>query len=420
MPRFCIAVLLTIALAACGSTVPRGNREPGDLRWSLNVAHPSVPVAGDGKLYVAAEAGPCADRAESCPARIMALDQATGALRWELPDPAASRDTHIFFYDGIVYAGLRGLDQTLVAIEAASGHELWRYGGRFINFDPVITPQLIAAPDAAADGNAALTLLDRLTGTPIALPAVQGYVAALAGDGNTMYVMLRDGRLMALDGSNAAIRWQVQTRFGDGYHSSRNTTIHLNPQPGALIVQARPADFAISELDVYDIQTGARTWTAPFQLPDSEPPPARDGLIYLRDISSTLLQAFELSTGTRRWQYTVGSSTAPNPVFDGPHLLVASPKKGVAALDAATGAVIWGPLKIGVPKVASGGIMYGVSEMSGIGFMPLSTGVFAYDSDTGKLRWSAEAQGMVYRQQPVVTGGAVYLPTETHLYALGR
>jgi outer membrane protein assembly factor BamB len=92
----------------------------------------------------------------------------------------------------------------------------------------------------------------------------------------------------------------------------------------------------------------------------------------------------------------------------------------VVALDAASGAIIWGPLKIGVPSVAGGGAIYGVSEMSGIGFMPLSTGVYAYDSDSGKLRWSAEASGTIYQQQPVVTGTHVYLRTEKTLYALGR
>jgi outer membrane protein assembly factor BamB len=384
------------------------------------LANPSVPTAGDGIVYVAAEAGSCPTTTGNCPAQIIALDETNGRVRWSVPEPAASRLAKLTLYDGVVYAGLRGTTQTLVALDSASGHELWRYSGRFPRFDAIITQQLVVAPDAAEDGNAALALFDRRTGASITPPALGGFVAALASDQEAIYLMLRDGRLIALDGRTAAIRWDVQTRFGAGYQSTQNTSIRLIPQPGALVVQAHPTDFTTSELEVYDTQTGARRWTAAFQLPDSEPPPAQDGLIYLRDISSTLLQAFDLKTGVRRWQYTVGQSTAPNPVLDGRQLLVASPKNGVVALDAASGAIIWGPLKIGVPSVAGGGAIYGVSEMSGIGFMPLSTGVYAYDSDSGKLRWSAEASGTIYQQQPIVTGTHVYLRTEKTLYALGR
>ncbi len=421
MPKRYLVLLLALVLAACGPTVPRGQPEPGDIRWSVHATHPSVPAAGNGVVYVAVEPGLCPQGTGNCPAEIMALDETNGRVRWELPEPMASRLARLQLYDGMLYAGLiSGTTQTLIAIDSVSGHELWRYGGRSPNFAPIITKAFVVAPDIAADGNTALALFDRQTGRSIKPPVVGGFVAAMANDSDMIYLILRDGRLVAMDGIDATIRWDVQTRFGVGYQSNQNTSLHLNPQPGALIVQARPTDFTTSELEVYDSQTGAYRWVAPFQLPDSELPPTHAGLIYLRDISSTQLQAFDLITGVQRWQYRVGQSMAPNPMIDGNNLLVASPKNGVAALDAASGNLIWGPLKIGVPSVAGGGAIYGVSEMSGIGFMPLSTGVYAYDSDSGKLRWSAEASGTIYRQQPVVTGMHVYLRTETTLYALGR
>lgn len=410
-------LMMMIVLVGCGA--PRPPAEPGDRRWAVWLNAPSVPVAADDLVLVAAERGACADPATAageCPARIVALDRETGAQRWVFAHPQANRRADLQVAGGMLFVMLHDTTHTLVVLDAATGQQRWQSDTLAELVRPAVTAGLVVMARQNSDGSTPLITLDRQTGANVA-NAITGDLQVVAADGDRAYALMRDGRLLALDGVTGSIVWSVATRFGEGFFDPSHQTIRLDVQPEGLVVQARPAILLVSEVEVFDLQDGARRWTAPLQLPDAEPAPAANGLIYLRDITSTELRAYDLRDGSVRWVRAVGR-TPINPLLANGRIYIGTSDKGVWALDALSGDVVWGPRKIDLPLVAHRGVLYGTRATAGLGEISISSAAYATDEASGQRRWVAEGASNVYTSAPILTGDQVYLRSSQMLYAL--
>ncbi len=186
----------------CGSTVvvatdaPRYivegvDLETGEVLWKESFAFPAVPAAADTALVVVARGG-----------RIVRLDAATGARRWEARLPGAGwRPPVVRPAEGSVLVPVR--PDSLVALDLATGKRVW---GRSLGGLPWLAPS--GDPFAALTETGELMLLDPLTGEPIARRDLGG---APAGPpivfGESVSVALRDGRLLRLRAAGLEIVW---------------------------------------------------------------------------------------------------------------------------------------------------------------------------------------------------------------------
>jgi outer membrane protein assembly factor BamB len=186
----------------CGSTVvvatdaPRYivegvDLETGKVLWKEPFAFPAAPVAFDTVLVVAARGG-----------RIVRMDAATGARRWEARLPGAGwKPPVVRPAEGCVLVPVR--PDSLVALDLATGKRVW---GRSLGG----LPWLAAGGDplAALTEAGELWLLDPVSGEPISRRNLDG---APAGPpvvfGGSVFVALREGRLLSLRAADLETVW---------------------------------------------------------------------------------------------------------------------------------------------------------------------------------------------------------------------
>jgi outer membrane protein assembly factor BamB len=122
----------------------------------------------------------------------------------------------------------------------------------------------------------------------------------------------------------------------------------------------------------------------------------------------------DVSQSHKAWQFSRGPDV-PTPVSDGTHVFIVTDNGVVYALNAKTGAVVWGPtrLKTGTysasPVLAEGRVY--VTNEEGL------TSVFAAGPEFEVL---AENPLNDYTlSSPAVSQGQIFLRTSSHLFAIG-
>lgn len=216
--------------------------------------------------------------------------------------------------------------------------------------------------------------------------------------------------------------------------------------------------------DVVGLDLGDRSerWRVRFDAGIPAPVTLADGLAYVVD-GDGVLTALDLANGDERWTAdAAGASDAP-PALAGDVLLVAGRPEDaparLAALDAASGAPVWGdtvasaipagsaiaadrddvvvagadrllrvldpatgrerwnallvnvPSPVGAPLVAEGAVY--MADYAG--------GVYRFDLATGERAWDQQLNRLVVRSSPVAAGDAIVIGTnDGHLVALDR
>jgi outer membrane protein assembly factor BamB len=122
----------------------------------------------------------------------------------------------------------------------------------------------------------------------------------------------------------------------------------------------------------------------------------------------------DISQSHKAWQFDRGPDV-PSPVSDGTHVFVVTDNGVVHALNAKTGAVVWGPARLrpgtysASPVVADGRVY--VTNEDGL------TSVF-----TAGPKFEVVAENPLHEyclSSPAVSQGQIFLRTDHHLFAIG-
>ncbi|MEU3599821.1 PQQ-binding-like beta-propeller repeat protein [Streptomyces sp. NPDC006798] len=180
----------------------------GNERWSYPVGDAAscgnVPVrvhpASDGFVYV------CAGT------RVIALDIATGRVRWHFESPAVFLSPPAFAPGPAVAGGgvyLADYLGTVYALDATTGKDRWRIA---TEARQSVEPVLVTGGNVHVGSGSALYTLDAVAGTPLWRFAAGGEVvgAPVAADGRVHFGSA-DHVLYTLDATGGQLRWKLAT-----------------------------------------------------------------------------------------------------------------------------------------------------------------------------------------------------------------
>jgi outer membrane protein assembly factor BamB len=317
--------------------------------WATPVGGPvtASPVVGDGRVVVAV-----GDLGRGDSGGVVALDAATGEELWrvrtELPVRAAP-----VLAGGLAIA-VRS-DGTVLALDAATGAERWRH--------------------ALGDG------IDPLIGTVMASPAV---------DGDTVWVGSQR-RFAALDVATGAVRWSLDPVPDAKWHTTLAAPAISGDRVVALFERNRGGLRAWT-------RDGALAWTVPAAaVYSTNATPVIDGDAVYVATGVGDVAAFDLDDGTVRWarvltedRHTWAYAIQATPAVAGGLVVVATEHDLLWALDAATGDARWtwragaSPLHAGHYRGAGAGFAAAPVITGGIVWAAPTDGtIVALDLETG-------------------------------------
>lgn len=338
---------------------------PLGTRWTTTVGGhvlTAPPVIAEGRVFVAAT-----DLGDGNTGGVVAIDLATGAVRWRVATPLPIRGG-LAVVDGVVV--VPRIDGVVLGLDAASGAIRWR---QELSLDVAPQAGALFAPPAADGGDVlvghqrALAALAAPTGSPLwtADPVPDGEdsqsAAALAiGDGIAVGTFNRAlGGLIAWDRASGTRLWS--------YNGPETVAINASP------VISNDRVFVVSgadEVTAFD-HGGTLRWSvkldeAGFDWGNATigtPVLARNILVVptlYRD-----LVALDATTGAELWRHgaTVGplrtthyrsgreAGFAASPVVTGDIVWAVDASGELSALELMTGRVLW-HTKLGVPVLA--------------------------------------------------------------------
>ena len=271
---------------------------PVVARWATAVGGhvlQAAPVIAGGVVYITAT-----DQGGGDTGGVIALDLATGAVKWRATTPRQVRG-------GVAVSGTTAsaaqIDGTVIGYDAQTGEVRWT-----ADLHTGLAPGFAAifAPPAADDG------------------------AILVGN---------QGRFAAISAAQGAIDWEVtpNTRGGD---SQALSAIAIG-EGAAIGVFHRD----VGGVTAWDRATGAELWRFENALTTgiNATPVISDGLVYVVNGMDDVF-ALEVATGAKRWQIRLdpqgfdwGNATAGTPAVANGVLVVPTLYRDLVALDAASG-----------------------------------------------------------------------------------
>ncbi len=223
---------------------------------------------------------------------VVAVDLATRARLWKvaLKHPLFSAPS---IAGGLVYFGAR--DRFAYAVEMATGHVAWK----------VRTQGWVDTSPAVAGGLAFVLAEDPLAGR---------------------------SRLYALDAATGKLRWS----FSPG-------TVRTGGSSPTVTGDRVCAGFADALVRCFEARTGTVEWSAPVREAFSPltSPAAFGNDLYIADRNGALYR-FDLRTGERLWDFQFpGVQVQGAPLLEGGSVLMGVDDGTVAAIDVATGDLVW-------------------------------------------------------------------------------
>jgi outer membrane protein assembly factor BamB len=316
----------------------------GQVRWtdSLNGAMLDAPLLANGLLYV------LSDDLQNEQSTLYTLDAASGREQWSHNQQLLSGAPTIA--NGIVY--LHSDDGILYALDALSGHQLWRaqVGADFSFGPPVVANNMVyVTSENQAQTESMVVALDAASGRQEWVSAGMTTSIVQLTAANGLVYFAAEKQVWALDAFSGKTMWSAQLTspppfpffrslqvvngiayIDDGGVSTGDDTwppgtlYALDARTGQQLwttstVTAEPT-IADGEMYVYtgygnlsalDARSGRQRWSHPATpfvdgLSRSEPePPVVNGMVYMRTTQSNkdTLYALDAASGSEQWSY---------------------------------------------------------------------------------------------------------------------
>jgi outer membrane protein assembly factor BamB len=232
-----------------------------------------------------------------------------------------------------------------------------------------------------------------------ALPTPTPFSAGVLIRDGVVYVPGGDGVLRALKADTGALLWTYDC-------GEELVTVPVLAEGHLLVASQSATLYAVNAADGKWLWQYRRTPPAGFILRGASTPVVRDGVVYL-GFSDGHAAALDAKTGTAVWDRVLSTGTqfidvSSTPGFDSAgHLIVASYKDGLFALDPKTGDTVWQTGASGLAYVLVRGSVIFASGEDRIG---------AYSSETGKNVWITQLPDKA-GQQSAMASGILLVPT---------
>ncbi len=207
-------------------------------------------------------------------------------------------------------------------------------------------------------------------GTP-AVDSGSVYVAVVTGSGTAV-------TMFALDETTGAVRWR---------HTSPAPSANAFTTPAVDGTSVYWYDYSGRMLHATDVADGVDRWTYPMPDKGFQGPTVWAGIVYVTDGGGDIL-AIDAPTGTEFWRTNVGSAITSAPTLAGGVLYVGDYTGSMYAINPLNGSRIWKALLVGKavdlssPVVAEGLVFVGVfATETGAGR------IAALDAATGSIVW---------------------------------
>jgi len=224
------------------------------------------------------------------------------------------------------------------------------------------------------------------------------FAGVLIRDG-VIYVPGGDGILRALKADTGALLWSYDC-------GEELVTVPVLAEGKVLVASQSATLYAVDAADGKWAWQYRRTPPAGFILRGARTPVVRDGVAYL-GFSDGHAAALDVKTGGAIWDRVLSTGTqfidvSSTPGFDAAgHLIVASYKDGLFALDPKTGDTVWQSSASGLAYLlVRGSIIFAAGEDR----------ISAYSSESGKPIWSIPLPDRA-GQQPAFASGLLLVPT---------
>ena len=334
-PASLLFTLLVFTGASCKDII--GGREgPGDVQmiWRTSIATggsgPHSTPATDGERLFA-EVG----------RTIQAFDVRSGALIWSVPRPPNS-PANVVVRDGRVFAA----GSSILALDAASGRELWQFKpDTTATFGRITVDDYAVYIGTASHRVYALSTTDGTALWSVDIGPEWNYPSVVRGisvSGDTLYIgaeqwraqngYIASGWLVALNRYTGAVLW----RYSIGSGNERRNVASQPTVAGRLLLAS---DHFGSSFFAVDRFTGEEVWRVNGDLGFFGPvdPPRVVGDVAYAGSSDTFVYAVALDTGRELWKTRVPASirayaTCGDRVF--------ANYQGVAVLDRRTGKLL--------------------------------------------------------------------------------
>ncbi|HEY1905458.1 MAG TPA: PQQ-binding-like beta-propeller repeat protein, partial [Myxococcaceae bacterium] len=224
------------------------------------------------------------------------------------------------------------------------------------------------------------------------------YAGVLIRDG-VVYSPGGDGVVRAIKADTGQVLWSYDC-------GEELVTVPVLAEGRLLVASQSATLYAVDVNDGKWLWQYRRTPPAGFILRGASTPVVRDGVVYL-GFSDGHAAALEAKTGGAVWDRVLSTGTqfidvSSTPGFDAAgHLIVASYKDGLFALDPKTGDTVW--------QTSAGGLAY-VLVKGGVIFAAGEDRIGAWSSDTGKNIWVTTLPDRA-GQQPAIASGLLLVPT---------
>jgi len=224
------------------------------------------------------------------------------------------------------------------------------------------------------------------------------FAGVLIHDG-VVYAPGGDGVLRAIKADTGAVLWSYDC-------GEELVTVPVLGSDRVLVASQSATLYAVDAADGKWAWQYRRTPPAGFILRGASTPVFRDGVAYL-GFSDGHAAALDAKTGGALWDRVLSTGTqfidvSSTPGFDAAgHLIVASYKDGIFALDPKTGDTVWQSGATGLAYVlVRGNVVFAAGEDR----------ISAYSSETGRSIWTTQLTEKA-GQQPAFASGLLLVPT---------
>jgi polyvinyl alcohol dehydrogenase (cytochrome) len=358
-----------------------------------------TPVFADGVVYTSSQG------------RIVAADVETGDIKWENSDWGSF--SSLGYADGVIY------------VHASSGS-----GGSYL--------AALDADDGVEQWNR--QTYDHPNSVPYSSPTIAGDLVIVGASGSTEFqrdqaiVSAFKGNVSAYDRTTGDEKWRFYTVDPDSDFNGATVWSSVSAHVGEGLVFVSTGNNFVGEdsgtsdsLFALELETGKKVWQTQAEAGDVWSflqPGAPDNdfgtnpIVFDFEIDGEVRKlvalgqksgsfwAFDRETGDVVWESKLGPASQliggvlNNGAFDGEHLYAACNDQGarksrLVAMDPASGDVVW-------ERELQGWVWGPITVSNGVGFVPVSTTMTAFDVKDGAELLSFQAEGTI------ATGAVVF------------